>query len=71
LYKFYSYKVMPFVASIFTKKYAYDYLPESIDMFPSRQEIKKTLEDNNFSNIDIIDMTFGISSIFSGQKNEK
>ena len=71
LYKFYSYKVMPFVASLFTKKYAYDYLPESIDMFPSRQEIKKTLEDNNFSNIDIIDMTFGISSIFSGQKNEK
>ena len=71
LYKFYSYKVMPFVASMFTKKYAYDYLPESIDMFPSRQEIKKTLEDNNFSNIDIIDMTFGISSIFSGQKNEK
>ena len=71
LYKLYSYKVMPFVASIFTKKYAYDYLPESIDMFPSRQEIKKTLEDNNFSNIDIIDMTFGISSIFSGQKNEK
>ena len=71
LYKLYSYKVMPFVASIFTKKYAYDYLPESIDMFPSRQEIKKTLENNNFSNIDIIDMTFGISSIFSGQKNEK
>ena len=71
LYKFYSYKVMPFVASMFTKKYAYDYLPESIDMFPSRQEIKKTLEDNNFSNVDIIDMTFGISSIFSGQKNEK
>ena len=71
LYKFYSYKVMPFVASMFTKKYAYDYLPESIDMFPSRQEIKKTLEDNNFSNVDITDMTFGISSIFSGQKNEK
>ena len=70
LYKFYSYKVMPFVASIFTKKYAYDYLPESIDMFPSREEIKKTLEDNNFSNVNITDMTFGISSIFSGQKNE-
>ena len=71
LYKFYSYKVMPFVASMFTKKYAYDYLPESIDMFPSRQEIKKTLEDNNFSNVDVTDMTFGISSIFFGQKNEK
>ena len=71
LYKFYSYKVMPFIASIFTKKYAYDYLPESIDMFPTRKEIKNTLENNGFSNIGIIDMTFGISSIFSGQKNEE
>ena len=71
LYKFYSYKVMPFVASMFTKKYAYDYLPESIDMFPSRQAIKNTLEHNGFSNIGIVDMTFGISSIFSGQKNEE
>ena len=71
LYKFYSYKVMPFIASMFTKKYAYDYLPESIDMFPSRKDIKKTLENNNFSNIGIVDMTFGISSIFSGQKDEK
>ncbi|MAX10624.1 MAG: bifunctional demethylmenaquinone methyltransferase/2-methoxy-6-polyprenyl-1,4-benzoquinol methylase UbiE [Candidatus Marinimicrobia bacterium] len=71
LYKLYSYKVMPFVASIFTKKYAYDYLPESIDMFPTRAEIKKTLEDNYFSDVGIVDMTFGISSIFSAQKNEK
>ena len=71
LYKLYSYKVMPFVASIFTKKYAYDYLPESIDMFPTRTEIKKTLEDNRFSDVGIVDMTFGISSIFSAQKNEK
>ena len=70
-YKFYSYRVMPFIASCFTKKYAYDYLPESIDMFPSRSEIKKTLEMNNFSEIKIIDMTFGISSIFVGIKNDK
>ena len=34
-------------------------------------EIKKTLEDNGFSNINIINMTFGISSIFSGKKNEQ
>ncbi|MAV64312.1 MAG: bifunctional demethylmenaquinone methyltransferase/2-methoxy-6-polyprenyl-1,4-benzoquinol methylase [Pelagibacteraceae bacterium TMED237] len=69
-YKFYSYKIMPFIASCFTKKYAYDYLPESIDMFPSRDKTKKTLEKLNFSNIKIIDMTFGISSIFVGKKHE-
>ena len=40
-------------------------------MFPTRKEIKNTLENNGFSNIGIIDMTFGISSIFSGQKNEE
>ena len=69
-YKFYSYKVMPFIASCFTKKYAYDYLPESIDMFPSREETKDTLEKINFSDIKIINMTFGISSIFIAKKNE-
>ena len=62
---------MPFIASCFTKKYAYDYLPESIDMFPSRDETKKTLEKLKFSNIKIVDMTFGISSIFSAQKSEE
>ena len=69
-YKFYSYRVMPFIASCFTEKYAYDYLPESIDIFPSREETKQTLEKLNFSDIKIIDMTFGISSIFIGQKND-
>ena len=50
-YKFYSYKVMPFIAGCFTQRYAYDYLPESIDMFPSREQIKQTLESLNFRNI--------------------
>ena len=70
LYRFYSYKIMPAIASLITKKYAYEYLPESIDMFSTRLEIKNKLEDSNFSNIEIIDMTFGISTIFAGSKNE-
>ena len=61
---------MPFIASWFTEKYAYDYLPESIDMFPNREKIKKTLNHNNFSNVKIINMTFGISSIFTCIKND-
>ena len=71
LYKFYSYKIMPKVASLITKKYAYEYLPESIDMFASREEIKNKLEFNQFRNVEIKDMTFGISTIFSGFKNDK
>ena len=70
LYKFYSYKIMPRIASLVTKKYAYEYLPESIDMFSSRLEIKNKLEENYFNNIRIIDMTFGIATIFMGQKND-
>ena len=61
---------MPLVASLITKKYAYEYLPESIDMFSNRLEIKKNLKSNQFQNIEIIDMTFGISTIFVGRKNE-
>ena len=70
LYRFYSVKIMPRVASLFTKKYAYEYLPESIEMFPKRSEVKSQLINNQFFNIQIIDMTFGISSIFIAQKNE-
>tara|TARA_Y100001960_G_C14423217_1_gene703942 strand:- start:76 stop:789 length:714 start_codon:yes stop_codon:yes gene_type:complete len=70
LYRFYSYKVMPMIASLITKKYAYEYLPESIDMFSSRSQIKEKLELNHFKDIEVIDMTFGISTIFAGYKNE-
>ena len=70
LYRFYSYKIMPLVASLITKKYAYEYLPESIDMFSTRIEIQNKLKANNFKDIDIIDMTFGIATIFTGYKNE-
>ena len=61
---------MPRIASLVTKKYAYEYLPESIDMFSNRLGIKNKLEENYFNNIRIIDMTFGIATIFTGQKND-
>ena len=61
---------MPRIASFFTEKYAYEYLPESIEMFPKRSEVKSQLINNQFFNVKIIDMTFGISSIFITQKNE-
>ena len=70
LYRFYSVKIMPKIASLFTEKYAYEYLPESIEMFPKRSEVKSQLTNNQFFNVKIIDMTFGISSIFITQKNE-
>ncbi|MDC2984637.1 bifunctional demethylmenaquinone methyltransferase/2-methoxy-6-polyprenyl-1,4-benzoquinol methylase UbiE [Candidatus Marinimicrobia bacterium] len=70
-YKFYSYKIMPLVASIFSQKYAYDYLPESIDMFPNRKSLKNSIEKKGFKNVEFTDMTFGISTIFSAQKNEQ
>jgi len=70
IYRFYSYKVMPTIASLVTKKYAYEYLPESIDMFSTRLEIKDKLKTAQFKDIEIIDMTFGISTIFVGLKNE-
>ena len=70
IYRFYSYKIMPIIASLVTKKYAYEYLPESIDMFSTRLEIKDKLETARFKDIEIIDMTFGISTIFVGLKNE-
>jgi demethylmenaquinone methyltransferase/2-methoxy-6-polyprenyl-1,4-benzoquinol methylase len=68
LYRFYSVKIMPKIASFFTEKYAYEYLPASIEIFAKRSEVKAQLANNQFTNIKIIDMTFGISSIFISQK---
>ena len=39
-------------------------------MFSTRLEIKNKLESAHFTDVEIFDMTFGISTIFSGLKNE-
>jgi demethylmenaquinone methyltransferase / 2-methoxy-6-polyprenyl-1,4-benzoquinol methylase len=68
LYQFYFNMVLPRLAGLFSNKSAYTYLPESVKHFPSRHEIKGIMEIVGFENNVHKDLTFGITSIFYGEK---
>jgi demethylmenaquinone methyltransferase / 2-methoxy-6-polyprenyl-1,4-benzoquinol methylase len=69
IYQFYSRFIIPFVGKIISKNnQAYTYLPESVANFPSGKEFIKIMEKIGMKNNSYISLTFGISSIYSGEK---
>lgn len=69
LYGFYSRKILPRLSSRFTRdKKAYDYLPESIAAFPYGKEFLKRLEGAGFFGVSATALTFGIASLYQGEK---
>ena len=72
VFNFYFHSILPRVASIFSKNYAYKYLPESVENFISRNQICSKMEATGFKSVLYQDLSFGISTIFIGYKlNEK
>ena len=72
VFNFYFHSILPRVASIFSKNYAYKYLPESVENFISRNQICSKMESAGFKSVSCQDLSFGISTIFIGNKiNEK
>jgi len=66
VFNFYFHSILPRVASIFSKNYAYRYLPESVENFISRSEICHKINSAGFKNVFYQDLSFGISTIFIG-----
>lgn len=72
VFNFYFHSILPRVASIFSKNYAYKYLPESVENFISKNQICSKMESAGFKSVSCKDLSFGISTIFIGNKlNEK
>ena len=71
LFTFYFHHILPRIGSLFARSDAYRYLPESVDFFPSRDDICRKITNAGFQRSTFIDLTFGISTIFLGQKNEQ
>ena len=69
-FKFYFHHILPRIGSLFSRSDAYRYLPESVDFFPSRDDIIRKIINSGFHRSKFIDLTFGISTIFLGRKNE-
>ena len=71
IFKLYFHHILPRIASFFSRSDAYRYLPESVDFFPSRHDICRKIIYSGFKRAEIHDLTFGISTVFLGFKDEK
>ena len=65
---FYFNQVLPVFASLFSRKSAYVYLPESVHHFPDRVDFKNLLRSEGFNEVTHRDLTFGITTIYTGKK---
>ena len=70
LFTFYFHHILPWIGSLFSLSDAYRYLPESVDYFPSRDDICGKIINAGFKSSTFIDVTFGVATIFLGQKSE-
>ncbi len=69
LYFLYFCKILPKIGSFFSKDdHAYSYLPASVIRFPRQEEIIKMMGQAGFRNLRFKTMTFGIVSLFVGEK---
>ena len=68
-YKIYKSKILPLLGEIVAKdKNAYKYLSESIDLFPSQEELSKNLSDCGFTKVETTNLFNGIVAIHTGYK---
>jgi len=69
LYRFYLRNILPTLSALVSKTpEAYGYLAESIDAWPSQQELVKIIESAGFESVSYQNQTLGIVAIHSGFK---
>jgi len=69
LYQLYFTRILPFIGNKISKNSkAYTYLPESVGHFPSGNDFTDHLKKAGFANTTSRTLTFGIASIYTGQK---
>ncbi|TRX57768.1 bifunctional demethylmenaquinone methyltransferase/2-methoxy-6-polyprenyl-1,4-benzoquinol methylase UbiE [Fulvivirga sp. M361] len=69
IYNFYFKSILPKIGKVVSKdQAAYTYLPESVQAFPDGNDFLRVLEKAGFNNTQCKPLTFGISSIYTGEK---
>jgi ubiquinone/menaquinone biosynthesis methyltransferase len=69
IYSYYKSNIIPTFGKIFSNnRDAYNYLNESIDLFPKQDELKKRIESAGFKSVKYINLFDGIVSIHTGYK---
>ncbi|WP_341787548.1 bifunctional demethylmenaquinone methyltransferase/2-methoxy-6-polyprenyl-1,4-benzoquinol methylase UbiE [Rickettsia endosymbiont of Cantharis rufa] len=68
-YKFYSFNIIPTIGQMITSnKEAYEYLVESIDLFPSQDEFRIMIKEAGFEEVGYKNLNGGIVAIHSAYK---
>ncbi|MGH7802666.1 MAG: bifunctional demethylmenaquinone methyltransferase/2-methoxy-6-polyprenyl-1,4-benzoquinol methylase UbiE [Thermodesulfobacteriota bacterium] len=70
LYMSYIRNMFPFLGSFFGKRNEYQYLVDSIPIFPQRDGLTKLMEDAGFSVKKLIELTMGTVIIYVGVKED-
>ncbi len=68
IYYFYFRRLLPVVGGMFSRYNAYKYLPDSVLEFPSPEEFSQMMAGVGFRNIHLHELTFGIATIYVGEK---
>lgn len=69
LYGFYSYRILPRIGGLLSgNRAAYEYLPASVDGFPSPEGLQTLMEEAGFSDVSYLPLTFGVVTIHQGRK---
>ena len=69
IYSYYKSNIIPTFGKIFSNnRDAYNYLNESIDLFPTQDELKKRIESAGFKSVKYTNLFDGIVSIHTGYK---
>ena len=69
LYRWYSHKVLPFIGRLISRDgAAYDYLPSSVDEFPSPERFMEMLSEAGFRNCKARSQSFGIAQIYTADR---
>lgn len=69
VYKWYVFKIIPFIGKIFTKSAApYSYLPVSIETYYKPAEFMRVMQECGFSDVRVHSLSLGIATIYQGKK---
>lgn len=68
LYNFYFLQILPVIGGLFSQFNAYKYLPDSVLEFPAQEEFERVMAAAGFDRIVHHDLTFGIATVYTGEK---
>jgi len=70
IYLFYFRYLLPFIGSVISgDRYAYRYLNETVEGFPYGDAFCQLLRESGFQNVSMYPQTFGIATIYCGDKS--